>query len=78
MTRPPHYRYLVSLQGNRNLALDFDGLNQTWFRDLTDADTFAVKEAKRLNVTMYVHEVAVQTISQHIPKTEIISSTIEA
>lgn len=67
-----HTRYLVSAQSNRNLVLDRNDLK--WFDNLTDADTEAVRRARKELVPVYVHVVQVTLARSHVPVVQIEST----
>lgn len=69
-----HTRYMVTAQGNRNLALDYSPWK--WCNTLPEADALAISQASEDGTTYYVHEVIVIPLRRHVPRTEVISTDV--
>lgn len=67
--RPKHHRWLVTSQGNRNLALDASDTET--FGTYVDARSGAEDRARREHIPFYVHEIAVTAIRRFTPSTSV-------
>lgn len=62
---PTATNYVISKQGNRNLALSSNDLQ--FFDDYANADANALKLARDTGSPWFVHELTVKTVRRHRP-----------